>query len=276
VSNAHQEGTRPFLPCCFLPDYGNVLALDTPVPAIRISTLVPRVEDLLDLEVEEVGGVLLMHLNSIRDNEDSLVHHGSINQHNFFNGLARQPEYPGHQGEVDRVLMEAWGWLESAGFLGCEPDTVGARFFVTRRGLSLKSREDLTAYRKASVLPNAQIHPLIARTVYPAFLRGEYDTAIFQAFREIEVAVRQAGQFPHDLVGDKLMRTAFVTSKNNSPGPLADPQLPAGEQEAMGHLFAGAFGLYRNSTAHRYVPTEPKQAAEVIMFASQLLRIVDR
>jgi Protein of unknown function (Hypoth_ymh) len=68
------------------------------------------------------------------------------------------------------------------------------------------------------------------------------------------------------------MRAAFATPN----GPLTDKTLPLGEQEAMGHLFAGAFGVYRNSTAHRYVPTTPEEAAEVIMFASQLLRIVDR
>jgi len=245
--------------------------------AIRISALVPRAEDLLALEVEEVGGVLLMHLNSLQNNENTVAHQGFINQHNFFNSLAHYPEYPAHQDKVDGVLMEAWGWLESAGFLARAPDTVGALFFVTRRGLRLKSREDFTTYRKASLLPKAQIHPLIASRVYPAFLRGEYDTAIFQAFREIEVSVRQAGQFSDDLVGDRLMRAAFASAKSSSsPGPLTDLQLPAGEQEAMSHLFAGAFGLYRNSTAHRYVPTEPEEAAEVIMFASQLLRIVDR
>jgi uncharacterized protein (TIGR02391 family) len=131
-----------------------------------------------------------------------------------------------------------------------------------------------TLFRRGHLLPQRQVHPVIAAKVYPTFLRGDYDTAIFQAFREVEVAVRQAGQFPQALVGDKLMRAAFATGKTN--GSLTDAQLPSGEQEAMGHLFAGAFGLYRNSTAHRYVPTEPEQAAEVIMFASQLLRIVDR
>jgi len=243
---------------------------------IRISSLVPRVEDLLGLEVEEVGGVLLMHLSSLRDNQNAVDQHGFINQYNFFNSLAHQPEYPGYQDKVDLVLMEAWGWLESAGFLARVPDTVGARFVVTRRGLLLKSREDVAAYRKASLLPKAQIHPLIASRVYPAFLRGEYDTAIFQAFREVEVAIRRACQFPHELVGEKLMRAAFASVKGSSPGPLTDTQLPVGEQDAMSHIFAGAFGLYRNSTAHRYVPTEPVEAAEVIMFASQLLRIVDR
>jgi len=165
--------------------------------------------------------------------------------------------------------MEAWAWLHSEGLL--VPDDNW--FFLSRRAQRLKSRKDFEDFRKAHLLPKGQLHPLIATRVYPPFLRGEYDTAIFQAFREVEVAVRQAGQFPRNLTGDKLMRAAFNAGKNNSPsGPLADPQLPSGEQEAMAHLFAGAFGVYRNSTSHRHVPTRAEEAAEVIMFASQLLR----
>jgi hypothetical protein len=72
------------------------------------------------------------------------------------------------------------------------------------------------------------------------------------------------------------MRAAFAPVKGSAPGLLTDTQLPGGEQDAMSHVFAGALGLYRNSTAHRYVPTEPAQAAEVLVFASQFLRIVDR
>ena len=72
------------------------------------------------------------------------------------------------------------------------------------------------------------------------------------------------------------MRTAFASAKNEfKGGPLTDRTLPIPEQEAMAHLFAGAFGVYRNSTGHRYVPTSPGEAAEVIILASQLLRIVD-
>ena len=91
-----------------------------------------------------------MHLSSLRDNQDAVAQHGFINQYNFFMGLAHQPEYPGYQDKVDLVLMEAWGWLESAGFLARVPDAASARFFVTRRGLLLKSTEDVAAYRKAS------------------------------------------------------------------------------------------------------------------------------
>jgi len=44
----------------------------------------------------------------------------------------------------------------------------------------------------------------------------------------------------------------------------------------MSSLFAGAIAMYKNPQSHRYVPTEPIDVAEVIVFASHLLRMVDR
>ena len=143
----------------------------------------------------------------------------------------------------------------------------------------LKSREGFAAYCKAGLLPKGQLHPLIAIKVYPAFLRGEYDTAVFQAFREVEVAVRAAGEFPAEMVGTKLMREAFrPTDANNKakPGPLTDTTLPLAEQEGMSNLFAGAISLYKNPQSHRNVPTDASDAAEIIVFASHLLRMVER
>jgi uncharacterized protein (TIGR02391 family) len=248
--------------------------------APAISELLPNADDLLALEVEELAGVLLTHLNTYQGLFTEQL--GCISHSMFFDELRTLPplgrlEYGDRQPEVNRALMEAWAWLEREGFLVKDPVHPAEQFFISRRGRRLKSRADFDAYRKASLLPKGQLHPLIASQVYPAFLRGDYATAIFQAFKEIEVAVRQAGKFPHDLVGDKLMRAAFATAKNNqSAGPLTDTQLPIGEREAMAHLFAGAFGVYRNSTGHRHVPTDAVQAVEVIIFASQLLRVVDR
>jgi uncharacterized protein (TIGR02391 family) len=111
--------------------------------------------------------------------------------------------------------------------------------------------------------------------VYPAYLRGEYDTAVFQAFREVEIAVRHAGGFPADLVGVELMRQAFRPKDGKSTcGPLTDVQLPAAEQIAMMSLFAGSIGLYKNPQSHRHVLTSAADAANVIGLASQLLRLV--
>jgi uncharacterized protein (TIGR02391 family) len=244
-----------------------------------ISSLVPNVDDLLALEVEELAGVLLTHLNT----HPGHYWNGRYSYSKFFEDLRVAPPlgcpvYVARQEEVNRALMEAWAWLDREGLLVKDADTAADdTFFISRRGQRLKSRQDLEAYRKANILPKAQLHPLIASRVYPAFLRGDYATAIFEAFKEVEVAVRTAGNFSHDLYGDKLMRTAFASAENNkSAGPLADATLPLGEQSAMAHLFAGAFGVYRNSTGHRHVETEAVDAAEVIVFASQLLRTVDR
>jgi uncharacterized protein (TIGR02391 family) len=251
-----------------------------------LSSLVPNAADLLALEVEELAGVLLIHLNSYEGvSGNSIYQHGGISHHNFFNSLTptgpfNKPEYGDKQPEVNQALMEAWAWLQSAGLLVEKASSTGGWFFVSRRARQIVSRDDFAAYRKAGLLPKAQLHPLIATKVYPAFMRGEYDTAVFQAFREVEVSVRTGGNFAATDYGTDLMRAAFKPSDKKgqpvTPGPLTDTQLPDAEQEAMANLFAGAIGLYKNPQSHRHVPTHAEDAAEVIVFASHLLRIVDR
>jgi uncharacterized protein (TIGR02391 family) len=247
---------------------------------IRLSSLIPNADDLLALDVEELSGVLLTHLNSCGVNSgDSVVPRGLISQHNFLRNLEGHPEYPNRHPEVSQALMEAWSWLQGEAFLIPDASQPAGWFFLSRRAQRLKSRTDFAEYRKATLLPKAQLHPLIASKVYSAFLRGEYDTAVFQAFREIEVAVRRAGEFPDDLVGTKLMREAFrADSKNPAApvGPLTDATVPAAEQEGMSNLFTGAIAMYKNPQSHRNVPTEAIEAAEVIVFDSHLLRMVDR
>jgi uncharacterized protein (TIGR02391 family) len=249
-----------------------------------LSSLVANADDLLALEVEELAGILLTHLNSAGS---PIFQNGLISQHNFFNSLNQtssfprtEPEYGKRQPEVSRALMEAWSWLEKEGLLTRDPSQPLPCFVISRRGQRLQSKDDFEVYRKASMLPKGQLHPLVASEVYPAFLRGKYDTAIFEAFREVEVAVREAGKFGPDDYGTELMRDAFKPSEKNGkatpPGPLTDIELPVAEQVAMANLFAGAIGVYKNPQSHRHVPTRAEDAAEVIVFASQLLRIVDR
>lgn len=251
-----------------------------------LSSLVPSAADLLNLEVEELAGVLFIHLLSYESVSSNSVYQGGLlSQGNFFGlqdqtGRGHQPEFGDRQADVNHALLEAWAWLESEGFLVRDPSQPAPWFRITRRGQRLKSRDDFEAYRKASLLPKGRLHPLIAKEVYPAFLRGKYDTAIFEAFREVEVAVREAGKFGANDFGVGLMRDAFRPAEKQGhtvvPGPLTDTELPVGEQEAMANLFAGAIGFYKNPQSHRHVPADPEDAAEVIVFASQLLRIIDR
>jgi hypothetical protein len=57
---------------------------------------------------------------------------------------------------------------------------------------------------------------------------------------------------------------------------IPNTALPVAEQEAVANLFSGAIGLYKNPQSHRNVPTEPTEAAEIIVFASHLLQMVER
>ena len=81
------------------------------------------------------------------------------------------------------------------------------------------SAEHVAAYRQANLLPRQLLHGRIAAKVWGTFIRGEYDTAVFQAFKEVEVSVRAAAGLPDTEIGTSLMRRAF----NPESGPFSGP-----------------------------------------------------
>ncbi len=73
-------------------------------------------------------------------------------------------------------------------------------------------------------------------------------------------------------IGVALMRKAF----NSQNGLLTDKISDGGEQVARMELFAGAIGMFKNPSSHRDVNfSDPKEAADIIHLANQLLRIVE-
>jgi uncharacterized protein (TIGR02391 family) len=141
----------------------------------------------------------------------------------------------------------------------------------------MRGRADVEAYRKGRILPVGLLQPALAEKVWPQFLRGDHDVAVFQAFKEVEVAVRKAanakgGAYANDVVGTTLMRLAF----NPNSGELRDNNLVASEREAEGNLFSGAIGHAKNPGSHRDVMLSPEEAARLIVFASHLLGIVEQ
>jgi uncharacterized protein (TIGR02391 family) len=131
---------------------------------------------------------------------------------------------------------------------------------------------DFAQYALARRLPREALHPKLGSTVWLAFMRAEFDVAVFQAMKAVEVAVREAASLPGEL-GVRLMRLAFDAQK----GPLTDLQADEGERKARSDLFAGAIGSYKNPHSHRDVQLDDAaEAIETVMLANHLLRIVGR
>lgn len=141
--------------------------------------------------------------------------------------------------------MEAWAWLEREGLIVPKPGDMTLSQ-ISRRGRRFVTAGDLNAYRMANILPKATLHPVIAGKVWSAFLRGDYDVAVFQAIKEVEVAVRTAGKFAPNDLGVKLMRAAFGRG-----GPLRDAGAHDSEEDGLMELFTGAVGHGKNPSSHR-------------------------
>lgn len=237
--------------------------------AKRLYALIPDAERLLALEPEELASIVLEMLNSCTRDEANSI----LNRANFINYHIVEEYDRKYWDSILHALMEAWVWLEREGLIAPRPRDTGAWVFITRRGERLKGAADFSGYRSADILPRNLLHPVIALKVWSAFLRGDWDIAVFQAFKEVEVAVRQAGGFALTDYGVTLMREAFHPEK----GPLADKELPEPERIATRELFSGALGLLKNPHSHRKVDMQdPRvEAVEAIMLASYLMRIVD-
>ena len=238
----------------------------------RLDELIPEVDILLALEPEELAAAILEMLNS--SHEDPNNFHPS-NIVGTYVGTNQAP-YPREAWEdVEKALGEAFMWLQREGLIARRMD--GSAYpagwhFVTRRGRELSERQAVRHYRQASMLPRSLLHERIGERCWVSFVRGEYDTAVFQAFKEVEIAVREAGGYSDSDYGVSMMRKAFAVDD----GPLTDGSSERSERQSLSDLYAGAIGSYKNPHSHRTVTiNEPTDAIEMIMLANHLLRIVE-
>lgn len=228
--------------------------------------ILPDANAIFSLEPEELAGLALELLNSSGPNAPSRLHPTSFTSPETLGTFA-----PPVREQVALVMAEGWHWLVQEGFIAPRPGDTFGWHFITRRGQKIRNRTELSAYVNAVILPRKLLHPMIASACWSAFLRGEYDTAVFQAYREVEVAIRAAGQYSANDYGPDLARRAF----DSKSGPLTDLSKPTAEREALAHLVAGALGSYKNPHSHRKVQLSVEESVEMIIIASHILRIVE-
>ena len=236
---------------------------------------IPDVDDLLAMDPEELAWIVLSILRMTGGETASpMPHCGS-----FVDGLFEYrnvESFPrARKYEVELAVTEAWLWLEREMLLVPAQGINGENGFrrFGRRAQHIHTEADFDALLSSMRLPREMLHDCVRSKIWPMWLRGDHDTAVFQAFKEVEVAVRDACDWPvdNDHLGVRLMRRAFKPNE----GPLTDKTAEAGEQQALCELFAGAIGSYKNPHSHRHVALTAEEAAEMLILATHLLRIVE-
>jgi hypothetical protein len=117
-----------------------------------LKQLEPDPDKLLSLDVEELAGILLVHLNGA-DSDGRGPWPGYINQTAFFTahssaGPFGNQDYGNRQLDVRDALREAWAWLEHQGLLVQDPLKPADIFVVSRRGQQIKSLQDFKELRR--------------------------------------------------------------------------------------------------------------------------------
>jgi uncharacterized protein (TIGR02391 family) len=222
--------------------------------------------ELLDLDVDEVAILLIDYLrreggNGRRPHLGNALNDARIEAHE--SGFADQ------EVAIRIHVAAAWQWLRN--HLLVVPDD---GFWETLSPLAdrVGVPDYLVETRAKDLFRGMELDAELEVQAMPSFRRGAYAVAVLAAFRLVESRVRELAGLERKWIGEDLMFKAF-----NPDGPLADPELLAGENVGRAHLFAGAMLAIKNEHSHRTVNLDdPREAAELVLFANSLLRIAAR
>lgn len=234
-----------------------------------LQSLIPDPDQVLAMSLPDVAIVLLKL--AYHQHGTGMFQPEALTQESIVPG---SPSYHfSRKAKVELHLAEVWDWIRQNGFTVPAPGMNGQNGWLH---LSSKSRElvagqDFEALKAAVAFPRHLLHPSIADAVWSALARGDLDNAVSQAFRAVEIAVRDAIGAATSDFGSRLMSKAF----EKDTGKLTDMSIDGNEREAMSKFAQGAMGAFRNSHVHRNTGIERQEAFDRVLLASHLLRIVD-
>ena len=236
------------------------------MPSLR--HLVPEANSVVGMQTSDLSGYVLEVLMSAGP-----MDRGIWNRRNFCMQVGREYVEQGQPQNmsVGVACSSAWAWLEANGFICKHPEQDHDWYLATPRGEAVRNHQDLRQIMTSERLPEAFLHPDLLMNVRPLFFQSRFETAVFEAFKTLEVAIRTTSRLGHDLVGVPLASRAF----NPEDGPLTDRGVEKGERVALMNLMTGALGSYKNPASHRRIEITAEEARDMIVLASHLLKIVE-
>ena len=178
-------------------------------------------------------------------------------------------------GEMKYRFYEALHELYLQNLIMKDPCHDGSRFSftLTTRGKEIAEKQlDIDEYSLR--LENFVEDRELIEKCQESFNSGEYETAIFSAYRLLEIKVREKAELTENDIGKGLMQSAFApkkTSKLQIPTCKTEP-----EEVGALNLFLGAIQFIRNPHGHRVVDYEnPRTALRIMVFAELLLELVN-
>jgi len=182
-----------------------------------ILDLFPTADRLLEASEVEIEGALLRRVMEVTDDPmRRMTTRDSIATELFGIVIGCYAHNIGQRKDVDKAISRAWRALENAGLIE-EPDPANGRNgyrVISQRGRAAVANDDVAAAKARSMFTREMFHPSLPDPAWNAFRAGDYDTAVFEAFKAVESAVRKKGRFADTDFGVDLM-----LQKRSSPTP---------------------------------------------------------
>lgn len=247
----------------------------------RLLQIVPTPQDVLKLSATELALALLEDMQArTQDPTSGMAQRDALGAAFVTPGLFSAVSNPAElQQQLDQAGHDAYVLLEQYGLIEPHHDRINRMngfLVLTAKGAATTDPVQFDRARVRALLHQAMLHPKLQGKIYSDFAANELDAAVNEAFRTVEIEVRQAAGLPEKengqpVIGRPMMHRAFALG-----GPLARPTDSKSECEALVGLFEGAISHFRNPVAHtRRTFDDVLEAMEELMFASRLLRLVD-
>lgn len=145
-------------------------------------------------------------------------------------------------------------------------------YHPTKYGFQFPESQFKNVINNWTILPSTLVHPDIIDKSFDLLAKGQFESAVLQAYKQIEIRIREKSNLPNDEYGVNLIRKAY----NPESGILTDSKLPIAERQAFSNYIAGAYALFKNPVSHRNVQMDFFDAFEKIIVASQIIKLIEK